>query len=80
MICHLLLKKFKVPGGFEGDSVLNVVLMLILIGPRCTWGPIYGSGLSKSVRHIFADLTDVTLADKDTESILNDNVTHKLNC
>ena len=36
-------------------------------------GPIYGSGLSHSVRHLVADLTDVTLVDEDTKSILSDN-------
>ena len=43
---------------------------VVFIGPRCTWGPIYGSrSLSLSKRR-FADLTDVTLADKDINSIL----------
>ena len=38
----------------------------IFIGPRCPWGPIFGSGcLSVSPRPC-ADLTDVTLADEDT--------------
>ena len=37
-------------------------------------GPIYGSGLSKSLRpRGFADLTDVTLVDEDTKSILTYN-------
>ena len=40
----------------------------IFIGPRCPWGPIYGSG-SLSLTHLCADLTDVTLADEDTKSI-----------
>ena len=45
----------------------------IFIGPRCPWGPIYGSG--PSVRHrAFADLTDVTLADEDSNSIPTDDV------
>ena len=40
---------------------------LVFVGPRCPWGPIYGSGSETP----FADLTDdVTLADKDTNSIL----------
>ena len=34
-------------------------------------GPIYGSG-SLKVRDLYADLTDVTLADGDTKSILTD--------
>ena len=47
----------------------------IFIGPRCPWGPIYGSGcLSVSLSpRPFADLTDVTLVDEDTKSILTDN-------
>ena len=37
-------------------------------------GPIYGSGLSHSLTmRRFADLTDVTLVDEDTKSILTDN-------
>ena len=46
--------------------------ILIFIGPRYTWGPIYGSRVSVTERG-FADLTDVTLADEDTNSILIDN-------
>ena len=50
--------------------------MYIFIGPRCPWGPIYGSGslkLTHSLSYLCADLTDVTLADEDTNSILTDN-------
>ena len=48
--------------------------MFVIIGPRYTWGLIYGSGcLSVSTRGCAADLTDVTLADEDTNSILADN-------
>ena len=37
-------------------------------------GPIYGSGLSNYVRpRRFADLTDVTLVDEDTNSIPSNN-------
>ena len=44
------------------------------IGPRCPWGPIYGSG-PMSVRPTpFADLTDVTLADENNNSIQTDDV------
>ena len=46
--------------------------VMFFIGPRCPWGPIYGSG-SLSVRDLVADLTDVTLVDEDTKSILTDN-------
>ena len=48
----------------------------IFIGPRYTWGPIYGSAcLSQTNKQtdLCADLTDVTLADGDTNSILTDN-------
>ena len=46
----------------------------IFIGPRCPWGPIYGPVLSHSLSpRRFANLTDVTLADGDTKSILTDN-------
>ena len=44
--------------------------------PRCPWGPIYGSGslkLTHSLSYLCADLTDVTLGDEDTNSILTDN-------
>ena len=40
------------------------------IGPRWPWGPIYGS---ESFKPPFANLTDVTLADEGTNSILTDN-------
>ena len=43
----------------------------IFIGPRCPWGPIYGFDLSNRG---FADLTDVTLADEDSNSIPTDDV------
>ena len=45
----------------------------IFIGPRYTWGPIYGSECLKLTEGGCADLTDVTLADEDTNSILTDN-------
>ena len=44
----------------------------IFIGPRCPWGPIYGSGSLSLSLTPFADMTDVTLADEDTNSILTD--------
>ena len=48
---------------------------LVFVGPRCPWGPIYGSGSETP----FADLTDdVTLADKDTNSILTDNANREI--
>ena len=45
----------------------------IFIGPRYTWGPIYGSKSLKLTTRGFADLTDVTLADEDANSILTDS-------
>ena len=51
----------------------SYAVVTLFISPRYTWGPIYGSGsLSLSPRG-FADLTDVTLVDEDTKSILTDN-------
>ena len=50
----------------------------IFIGPRwCLWGPIYGSGFINTERRC-ADLTDVTLADEDTNSILTDNANREI--
>ena len=54
----------------------NTKIQGIFIGPRCPWGPIYGSGclsLTDWLSYLCADLTDVTLADEDTNSILTDN-------
>ena len=34
----------------------------LFIGPRCPWGPIYGSGPMSVTPRGFVDLTDVTLA------------------
>ena len=54
---------------------MNFDFISIFIGPRCPWGPIYGSG-SLSLREVVADfklITDVTLVDEDTKSILTDN-------
>ena len=44
----------------------------LFIGPRCPWGPIYRSGSLSLTEPLCADLTDVTLADEDTNSILTD--------
>ena len=52
-------------------AMLNI--FILFIGPRCPWGPIYGSGSLKLTKTPFADLTDVTLVDEDTKSILTDN-------
>ena len=55
--------------------------LFIFIGPRCLWGPIYGSGclkLTDSLTIPCADLTDVTLADEDTNSILADNAKREI--
>ena len=48
------------------------VTSVIFIGPRCLWGLIYGFA-SLSLTHLCADLTDVTLADEDTNSIPSDS-------
>ena len=57
-------------------EIVKILCKYIFIGPRCPWGPIYGSGclsLTDSLSYLCADLTDVTLADEDTNSILTDN-------
>ena len=41
----------------------------VFIGPRCPWGPIYGSACLSLTPRPFANLTDVTLADEDTNPI-----------
>ena len=46
------------------SSDLTTFRFTLVIRPRYTWGPIYGSCV---------DLTDVTLADADTNSIQTDN-------
>ena len=50
----------------------------IFIGPRCPWGPIYGSGCLLVSLRPCADLTDVTLAAEDSNSILTDNADRAL--
>ena len=50
----------------------------LFIGPRCPWGPIYRSGSLSLTEPLCADLTDVTLADEDTNSILTDNASGAL--
>ena len=47
---------------------------VIFIGPRCPWGPIYGSGPMSVSHRLFAGLTDVTLADEDSNLIPTDDV------
>ena len=47
---------------------------LVFIGPRCPWGPIYGSWSLKLTERLCADLTDVTLADEDSNSIPSNDV------
>ena len=47
-------------------------LPLIFIGTSYTLGPM-GPGLSNQVKLLFADLTDVTLADEDANPISTDN-------
>ena len=56
------------------DHIISVspkTLGTIFIGPRCPWSDLW---VLVSLTHTpFADLTDVTLADEDTNSILIDN-------
>ena len=47
--------------------------IIFFIGPRYTWGPIYGSGCLKLTHIRFWNLTELTLPDEDTNSILTDN-------
>ena len=47
---------------------------VIFIGPRYPWGPIYGSGPMSVTHRLFADITDVTLADEDSNLIPTDDV------
>ena len=42
--------------------LLFMTNLFVFIGPRCPWGPIYGSGPMSVTPTPFADLTDVTLA------------------
>ena len=57
---------------FKGTKYFKLKAMrsAIFIGPRCPWGPIYGSWYPTW----FADLTDATLADEDSNSIPTDDV------
>ena len=57
-------------GGFisEANFIIQVIFFLtvlhqIFIGPRYTWGPIYGSRPMPLTNRACADLTDVKLAD-----------------
>ena len=50
-----------------------MTLVTMIIGPRYTWGPIYGSECLKLSERGFWNWTYVTLADEDTNSILTDN-------
>ena len=47
--------------------------MQVIIGPRYTWGPIYGSESLKLTHRRFWNFTELTLANEDTNSILTDN-------
>ena len=61
-MCKVLTKKYN----------FHVQKCSIFIGPRCPWGPIYGSWCQYK-QDYFADLTDVTLADEDSNSIPTDD-------
>ena len=53
------------------DAKVDFVVFLIFIGPRCPWSDLCVR-MSQTNRRC-VDLTDVTLADEDTNSILTDN-------
>ena len=56
----------------------SCVFVVVFTGPRCLWGPVYGSWcLSLPTTH-FWKFADVTLADDDTNSILADDVNLEL--
>ena len=59
--------------GSKIDFSSNRISTTVFIGPRCPWGPIYGSACPSVRPRPCVDLTDVTLADEDTNSILTDN-------
>ena len=56
----------------ETPSTLDIIDGIIFIGPRYTWGPIYGSECLSLTIPCW-DFTELTLADEDTNSILTDN-------
>ena len=68
----------EVQDDFYQDNTVEV--FVVFIGPRCTWGPIYGSRPLSQTERRFADSTDVTLAGKDTNSILTDNANRAFQC
>ena len=81
---HLHKYAFHRPSVISGQlSILSLIIpwettvwkleVQFFIGPRCSWGPIYGSGCLSLTRTPFWNLTDVTLADEDNNSILTDN-------
>ena len=53
---------------------LFIPVCQFFIGPKYTWGPIYGSKCLTLTNTPCWNLTDVTLADEDTNSILTDIV------
>ena len=59
-------------GFWDFLEIWNFSTWLFFFRPRYTWGRSMGPVLSNWVRGLFADLTDVTLADEDTNSILTD--------
>ena len=59
---------------FQGiRSIFGFHKKLTIIGTRCPWGPIYGSWCQQLTKRLFADLTDVILADEDSNPIPNDD-------
>ena len=69
--------KLKITGETpEARSGKRFYLIDIFIGPRCPWGGVWSMGpdLSNSIQDYFANLTDVTLADEDSNSTPADYV------
>ena len=62
IICHVMSQQLK-----------TLTAWMIFIGPRYTWGPIYGSECLKLTEGGLWNFTELTLADEVTNSILTDN-------
>ena len=65
---------YPFPYFFSGTISIFFFSLHIFIGPRCPWGPIYGSWCHWLTDRLFVDLTDATLADDDSNSIPTDDV------
>ena len=65
---------YPFPYFFSGTISIFFFSLHIFIGPRCPWGPIYGSWCISIHTRLCWDLTDVTLADEDSNLIPTDDV------